>query len=510
MWGRDGAPAGKATSNAWKDRIRAQGVLSQATRTASPYRRMKLVMDYWCALWFWPIRESERLPSRQEFLNEVSLVLTGSVYQPGVGTQVRSLFGDDYADAEHAADIAQRITDEVGMLDLEKLFEQFPRLRFVDELARRRRFHHWELAFADLFYGAGRDGKARGGFDLVVGNPPWIKVEWEERGVLGERNPAFALRKLPAAELSKQRAAAFDAASKPFRITWLSPKPRRPKRCPSIPELPQQNYPAYLTGQQSQSVQVLSAARDGMIAGIASGVAGFLHPDGVYNDPKAGAFRAALYPRLRAHFQFQNERRLFADVGITTIRVQRERVRRSPWLHRRDSSHHLEPLLPRRPWTLASTTTETVRCLGFKDEDGRWTTARSPRNASHHDGSIRCALDVPSLPYRSEAGTIAVQRRRLPSHFTRHLPPECSFQECLTGPPATGGSWALISCTHPRHWDETRTHKRDGTIRREDPLSRREVEELVLLRTAHFFVGNPVSKTPRQRVYALSRTTTTR
>ena len=185
-------------------------MLSQGTRTASPYRRLKLVMDYWSALWFWPIRESERLPSRQDFLNEVSLVLTGSVYHPEVGTQVRSLFGDDYADAEHAADIAQRITDEVGMLDLEKLFEQFPRLRFVDELARRRRFHHWELTFADLFYGAGRDGKARGGFDLVLGNPPWIKVEWEERGVLGERNPAFALRKLPASELSKQRAAAFE------------------------------------------------------------------------------------------------------------------------------------------------------------------------------------------------------------------------------------------------------------------------------------------------------------
>ena len=126
-----------------------------------------------------------------------------------MGTQVRSLFGDDYADAEHAADIAQRITDQFGMLDLEKLFEQFPRLRFVNELARRRRFHHWELAFADLFYGAGADGEVRGGFDLVLANPPWIKVEWEERGVLGERNPAFALRKLSAAELSKRRAAAF-------------------------------------------------------------------------------------------------------------------------------------------------------------------------------------------------------------------------------------------------------------------------------------------------------------
>ena len=39
------------------------------------------------------------------------------------------------------------------MLDLGKLFAQRPRLKFVDDLAQRHRFHHWELAFADLFYG---------------------------------------------------------------------------------------------------------------------------------------------------------------------------------------------------------------------------------------------------------------------------------------------------------------------------------------------------------------------
>jgi methylase of polypeptide subunit release factors len=42
----------------------------------------------------------------------------------------------------------------------------------VTELASKYRFLHWPLEFADLFH-------ERGGFDLIVGNPPWIKVEWE-------------------------------------------------------------------------------------------------------------------------------------------------------------------------------------------------------------------------------------------------------------------------------------------------------------------------------------------
>ena len=82
--------------------------------------------------------------------------------------------------------MAAQILKEVGMLDLGQLFELFPRLKLVDELARRHRFHHWELVFADVFHGRRADGSVRCGFDLVVGNPPWVKVEWDEKRVLGE------------------------------------------------------------------------------------------------------------------------------------------------------------------------------------------------------------------------------------------------------------------------------------------------------------------------------------
>ena len=83
--GIDASP--RRTPNDWKDHIRDQGVFSVGTRTVGPYRRLKLVMDYWCALWFWPIGEAERLPTRDDFLNEVSLVLRGSVFQPDSGTE---------------------------------------------------------------------------------------------------------------------------------------------------------------------------------------------------------------------------------------------------------------------------------------------------------------------------------------------------------------------------------------------------------------------------------------
>lgn len=39
-----------------------------------------------------------------------------------------------------------------------------------------------------------------------------------------------------------------------------------------------------------------------------------VHPEGVYDDPKGGALREMLYPRLRYHFQFANERKLFPEV----------------------------------------------------------------------------------------------------------------------------------------------------------------------------------------------------
>ena len=55
----------------------------------------------------------------------------------------------------------------------------------VDQLADQYAFLHWHLAFPDVF-------ASRGGFDLVLGNPPWEKVKLSEKEFFASRAPEIA------------------------------------------------------------------------------------------------------------------------------------------------------------------------------------------------------------------------------------------------------------------------------------------------------------------------------
>ncbi len=476
VWGQPAPARERRTTNTWKDRIRAQGIFSEGgTRTASPYRRLKLVMDYWCALWFWPIEAADQLPDRDEFLNEITLVLTGAVFQPGLGpNQTADLFGEEYA--EHAADIARRIANEIGMLDLDRLFEQFPRLKFVDGLARRHRFHHWELAFADLFYGERPDGRLRGGFDLVLGNPPWVKVEWEEGGVLGDHNPSFVLRRHSATELTALRGDAFDRRPG-LRADWLAELEQAEATQAFLNA--RQNYPL-LAGQQTNLYKCFLP--QAWMIGSEDGVAGFLHPEGVYDDPKGGAFREALYPRLRAHFQFKNEKRLFSEVHHETsfsINVYGA-ARPAP------AFFHIANLFS--PATVDA-------CLdhdghgpvpGIKDHAGGWNTNGHAHRAIEVDPD---ALDSFSKLY-DEPGTPPLQAR-LPALHARTLLQV--LRKFAAHPMRLGDLKGEFHVT--AHWHETMS-QRDGIIRRETRFP--ETPGELVLSGPHFFVGNPLNKTPRR------------
>ena len=48
----------EATSTRYKDKKHSQELLSVNIQNSSLYRRLKLAMDYWCALWFWPIKKA--------------------------------------------------------------------------------------------------------------------------------------------------------------------------------------------------------------------------------------------------------------------------------------------------------------------------------------------------------------------------------------------------------------------------------------------------------------------
>jgi hypothetical protein len=108
---------------------------------SAEYRHQKLVADAWCAAFVWP-------------------------KQPG-----------ELAEAAPTNDLWRQIRDGQG---------QPPALtgKTVEELAGQYSFFHWHLVFPQVF--------ARGGFDVVLGNPPWDQLQLDAREWFASRYPAVA------------------------------------------------------------------------------------------------------------------------------------------------------------------------------------------------------------------------------------------------------------------------------------------------------------------------------
>ncbi|MEO5335110.1 MAG: hypothetical protein H7839_24115 [Magnetococcus sp. YQC-5] len=70
----------------------------------------------------------------------------------------------------------------------------------------------------------------------------------------------------------------------------------------------QQNYPL-LKGSQTNLFKCFLP--QAWMIGRENGVSGFVHPEGIYDDPNGGELRSQIYKRLKSHFQFQNETALF-------------------------------------------------------------------------------------------------------------------------------------------------------------------------------------------------------
>ena len=189
-----------------KDKIFSELYKSEHMKNAGPYARLKFAMDYWCALWFWPIDKADLLPTRSEFLFDMGLILEGTMESVNVTDSVKggqlSLFPTEMEQ------LALDIIDTYGtdtIVDIPRLRRDYPRLDLAARIAEQNKFMHWELEFADLF-------AERGGFDLIIGNPPWIKIIWEEFGVLSDANPVFSVKKLTASQVANARKSELDNA----------------------------------------------------------------------------------------------------------------------------------------------------------------------------------------------------------------------------------------------------------------------------------------------------------
>ena len=180
--------------------------------------------------------------------------------------------------------------------------------REANGIAGRERFLHWEAAFPGVWRGWQED-RPLGGFDAVIGNPPWDRIKLQEVEWFATRSPELALAPTAAARrrgIKRLRdqgdplAAQFDAAK--LRADRLGQLIRA---CGHYPLLGGGDINLY-------SLFVERAMR--LIK--PDGIVGLLTPSGIYADKTAARFFKSVSTsgRVGGLFDFENKKIFFKDV----------------------------------------------------------------------------------------------------------------------------------------------------------------------------------------------------
>lgn len=295
-----------------KEKLNAHLIGADHATNTLPYKRLKTAMDAWCALWLWPLDKADMLPSRAEFLQGMAMILEGG-FTPDGSLAAPSM--DEFADP--APDFLDMMEPDAPARDLfkaaakrqdglfretnvEALIETFDWLGVATRVAERERFVHFDLIFADVM-------KARGGFDVIVGNPPWAKPSWNEGLVLADIDPLYA--GLSASDAKKVLPEALPKA----------PSVRREGRMVSAERAFLQDFVSTRGAMEVTSSDVMNPFAGGGSNNLyrcfidlsfrlvaPEGYAALIHQDGHLGDPKSGAFRRHWYSRISRYFHFLN------------------------------------------------------------------------------------------------------------------------------------------------------------------------------------------------------------
>jgi hypothetical protein len=200
----------------------------------------------------------------------------------------------------------------------------------------------------------------------------------------------------------------------------------------------------------------------------------------VYDDPKGGTLREALYGRLRNHFQFENQLSVFAEVHHNTkFSINHYGTSRQP------SFIHLANLFHSRTIDACISHGGHGPLDGIKTEDNKWSVA------GHRRRLIPVGVQALALfaQLYDEPGTPARQAR-LPALHSQQL--QSVLEKFAAAPKRLGdlqGEFIALEM-----WHETNAQK-DGTIRRDTSFPSDPTE--LVLSGPHFYVGRPFNKTPR-------------
>jgi hypothetical protein len=282
-------------------------------RPNAPFAMIQNIMNYWTALWFWEVQEAEQLPNYNDFLKDIETILSAEMKQK-IAEIPTDLFGNPMPqdlfssqttlkesrniEKKNLVDkLIQKATDAAAS----NIFYQSKRINLVQQYAKNQRFFHYQLEFLEVFI-------ERGGFDVIVGNPPWVKLQFDEKGIISENFPEVMIRKTSSSQVRKKLPTYFDKTTD-LKPTYLSEYTDTESSATFLNAI--QNFPL-LKGQQTDLYKCVLENGFNLIA--PQGMMGLVHPESIYDDPNGKPLRKAIYLRLKYHFQFVNVLHLFKEI----------------------------------------------------------------------------------------------------------------------------------------------------------------------------------------------------
>ncbi|RPK88402.1 DNA methyltransferase [Streptomyces sp. ADI98-10] len=255
--------------------VRRQEEAYEEWAGSSAYQRARLVADAWCAAFVWlKTPEGPRAVTHSVFK---------ALEDPSGGG----------------------VAAETGV-EIERLRDQFT-------------FFHWHLEFPEVF--AVPDGDAAGavdsatgwagGFDCVLGNPPWDSVELKEQEFFAQRAPEIAA--VATASARKKRIAELQADPDTLSLHGEYAAAKRAVYAES--HFLRRSGRVPLTGQGNLNKYAVFAETDRILMGM-SGRVGVIVPTGIATDARTQHFFKDLvkHGSISALYDFENAAPLFSEV----------------------------------------------------------------------------------------------------------------------------------------------------------------------------------------------------
>ncbi len=189
------------------------------------------------------------------------------------------------------------------------LLQEFATLwRDARAIAGRETFLHWEAAFPGV-WAQWQDANPSGGFDAVIGNPPWDRIKLQEVEWFATRAPELA--RAPTAAARRSAIKELRGQGDPLAADFDDAK----ARADSLGKLVRASGHYPLLGGGDINLYSLFVERALRLV-KADGLVGLLTPSGIYADKTAAKFFKSVSTRGRVAglYDFENRKIFFKDV----------------------------------------------------------------------------------------------------------------------------------------------------------------------------------------------------